>query len=122
WRKSGTLLTFHRMTSADDPFVRVGRQDITASIDFTTVAATGESKGLRTLAFTSQAEFIAQHRAGHILNKPDPRGMEGHFGLRPAILTLSDEAGLGRIRVLLQGRNVPETLPLGFGTGEVALS
>ena len=44
WRKRGTMLAFYRHTSGDDPYARVGRQDITASVDFTTVKRAGEER------------------------------------------------------------------------------
>ena len=58
WRKRGTLLTFYRHTSGDDPYAHIGRQDITASVDFTAVRRAGEAAGLQTLAFTTQSEFL----------------------------------------------------------------
>ena len=50
WRKRGTLLTFYRHTSDEDPYARIGRQDITASVDFTTVVRAGEAAGLQHVA------------------------------------------------------------------------
>jgi SAM-dependent MidA family methyltransferase len=61
WRKTGTLLTFYRHTSGD-PYVRVGRQDITASVDFTTLARAGEETGLRPLGKTPRR---SSWRPGH---------------------------------------------------------
>jgi SAM-dependent MidA family methyltransferase len=112
WRKRGTLLTFHRHTSDDDPYARVGDQDITASIDFTTVRQAGEAAGLRTLGLVSQAAFLANLGIGEALTRrPDPNALEAHYALRRAIVELTDAAGLGRISVLVQGRDVPD-LPL----------
>ncbi len=118
WRKGGTLLTFYHLGAGDDPFVRVGRQDITASVDFTTVRRAGEAAGLRTLGLTSQAEFLARLGTGEALSRrPEPDQLEAYFGLRWAAVELTDPSNLGRIRVLLQGRDAPATAPRGFAVG-----
>ena len=66
WRKRGTLLTFYRHTSGDDPYARIGRQDITASVDFTSVRRAGEEAGLAHVGSATQSEFLvgARHRRG----------------------------------------------------------
>jgi SAM-dependent MidA family methyltransferase len=117
WRKRGTLLTFHRHTAGEDPYSRVGRQDITASVDFTSVIRAGESAGLKTLALTTQTDFLASLGIGDTLANPPAAGeLEAFYTLRRAVLELTDAAGLGRIRVLIQGKGVPETLPRGLAT------
>jgi len=106
WRKRGTLLTFYRHTSGDDPFARIGRQDITASVDFTSVMRAGEAAGLRTVEFAGQAEFLAGLGIGEALTQP-PAGdqLEAYTALRRAVMELTDPAGLGRIRVLTQAKD-----------------
>jgi len=103
WRKRGTLLTFYRQTSGDDPYARIGRQDITASVDFTSAMRAGESAGLTTLAFTTQTEFLTSLGIGEALSQPpQPDQLEAYYALRKAVMELTDPAGLGRIRVLIQ--------------------
>ncbi len=121
WRRQGTLLTFYRHTSQDDPFVRIGRQDITASVDFTSIVRAGEKAGLRPLALTTQAELLAALGAGAALaQRPLPGQMEEFYALRRAVIELTDQAGLGRAKALLQGKGTPDSLPLGFeGKGDV---
>jgi SAM-dependent MidA family methyltransferase len=106
WRKRGTLLTFYRHTSGDDPYARIGRQDITASVDFTSVMRAGAAAGLRVLDFTTQAEFLSALGIGEALAKtPKPDQLEAYTALRRAVIELTDGAGLGRIRVLIQRRD-----------------
>ena len=115
WRKRGTLLTFYRHTSGEDPYVRVGRQDITASVDFTSVMRAGESAGLRTLGLTTQTEFLAALGIGEALAQPPAAGeIEAFYALRRAVMELTDPSGLGRIRVLIQSKGVPEAKPKGL--------
>ena len=107
WRKRGTLLTFYRHTSGDDPYARIGRQDITASVDFTSVMRAGESTGLSTVEFAAQSEFLAALGIGDALAQPPaPDQLEAYTALRRAVVELTDPAGLGRIRVLVQSKGV----------------
>jgi SAM-dependent MidA family methyltransferase len=115
WRKRGTLLTFYRHTAGEDPYSRVGRQDITASVNFTSIMRAGESSGLQTLTLTTQADFLAALGIGEALAQPPAASdLEAFYALRRSVLELTDAAGLGRIRVLIQGMDVPETLPRGL--------
>ncbi len=61
-RPDGTLRGyFHgqRLTS-DEVFIRPGRQDITADVNFSALQEWGEALGLRTVALTTQREFIRE--------------------------------------------------------------
>ena len=103
WRKRGTLLTFYRHTSGDDPYARVGRQDITASVDFTSVQRAGEAAGLKTLVLGTQAGYLASLGIGEALaTGPSGSEIEAYYALRRAVIELTDASGLGRIRVMIQ--------------------
>jgi SAM-dependent MidA family methyltransferase len=107
WRWRGTLLTFYRHTSGDDPYARIGRQDITASVDFTSVRRAGEAAGLTTLSRMTQAEFLAGLGIGEALaSPPDATQLEAYYSLRKAVVELTDPAGLGRITVLTMSKGV----------------
>jgi SAM-dependent MidA family methyltransferase len=107
WRRRGTLLTFYRQTSNDDPYARIGRQDITASVDFTTLRRAGEAAGLTTVVQASQAEYLAALGVGDALSRPPaPGAIEAYYALRRAAIELTDMAGLGRIQVLLQSKGL----------------
>ncbi|HLA19647.1 MAG TPA: SAM-dependent methyltransferase, partial [Dehalococcoidia bacterium] len=47
WRRDGTILCFYRHNAAGDPYARLGRQDITSHVDFTSLRQAGEESGLR---------------------------------------------------------------------------
>ncbi len=57
-RKSGTLLCYYRHQVEENPYLRVGQQDITAHVDFTTLIRHGEELGLRTVWFGEQYRFL----------------------------------------------------------------
>jgi len=57
-RSKGTLLCYCSQMASEDPFVRVGIQDMTAHVDFTTLATVGEEAGLSVTGFTNQMSFL----------------------------------------------------------------
>lgn len=57
-RRAGTLRCHYRHRAHDDPFLFPGLQDITAWVDFTTVAAAATAAGLRVEGYTTQAQFL----------------------------------------------------------------
>jgi SAM-dependent MidA family methyltransferase len=57
-RREGTLRCFYKHALTDDPFERIGEQDITASVDFTLLMEEGERIGLETVEFKSQRAFL----------------------------------------------------------------
>ncbi|MDY6855911.1 MAG: SAM-dependent methyltransferase [Thermodesulfobacteriota bacterium] len=58
FRKDGTLTCYYRHTVNHDPYIRVGLQDITAHVDFSTLMATGEKMGLKITAYLEQYRFL----------------------------------------------------------------
>jgi len=57
-RRDGTLLCHFRHRFHDDPFTRLGHQDITAWVDFTALAEAGAAAGLELAGYTTQAHFL----------------------------------------------------------------
>ena len=57
-RKQGTFLCYSQHCINEDPFLRVGDQDMTAHVDFSSLAATGDRQGLHTTGFTNQMSFL----------------------------------------------------------------
>jgi SAM-dependent MidA family methyltransferase len=57
-RKKGTFLCYHHHTVNEAPYERVGEQDMTSHVDFTSFAAAGEKAGLSVCGFTDQSHFL----------------------------------------------------------------
>jgi SAM-dependent MidA family methyltransferase len=57
-RRAGTLMCYHRQEACEDPFRRIGLQDITAHVDFSALAAGGQAAGFTLEGFTTQAHFL----------------------------------------------------------------
>jgi SAM-dependent MidA family methyltransferase len=117
WRRDGTLVCFYRQSASSDPYQRVGRQDITTSVDFTTLRRTGAAAGLRAEGFTDQASFLTRMGIGEgvaAAGNGASAQIEEYFARRNVALDLIDPARLGRIKVLLQAKGTPASRPRGF--------
>jgi SAM-dependent MidA family methyltransferase len=115
WRRDGTLLCCYRQSASSDPYQRIGKQDITASVDFTTLRSAGERAGLATVAMTDQAQFLARLGITGSLSAVSAEAqLDEYFARRNVVLELLDPAGLGRIKVLLQSKGVPARAFTGF--------
>lgn len=58
-RRFGTLQTYYRHTEGSSPYQRIGRQDITAHVDFSLLRTEGHSLGLKSVAYTTQSELLS---------------------------------------------------------------
>jgi len=110
WRKSGTLMCYYRHTSSEDPYVRIGEQDITAHIDFTALARAGEAAGLQELYWGEQYRFLISLGFVDALiaaesRETDPKRAQA---LRLTLKNLIvPEGGMGEtFKVLIQGKGV----------------
>lgn len=123
-RGSGTLRAYRAHTAHGDPFRAVGRQDLTAHVDFTTLAQWARERHLDPLALTTQARFLMGSGLEALLEAERARpdlGTEAYLALRASIVRLLDPRATGGFRVMLLGRNVPtDRLPSGFREAETA--
>ncbi|MSQ31049.1 MAG: SAM-dependent methyltransferase [Dehalococcoidia bacterium] len=110
WRRMGTLMAFRGHSPQPDPLARPGETDLTAHVDLTTLARAGEAAGCAGAPTVSQAEALAWLGSGEALAVARARAADdagAFFAARRAVETLSDSAGLGRIRVLVQAKDAP---------------
>ncbi len=110
-RPQGTLLTYYRHTLGSDPLVRVGRQDISTHVDFTTLAAAAGHAGLEVLG------LVRQHRLLRHLGLRQFAVLLPGPADRRALAQLVDPRGLGRIGALFLGRRLGDYVPAGVGGG-----
>jgi len=119
-RREGTFMCYYRHTLNDDPYARVGRQDMTAHVDFGALERAGARAGLATLGLTTQGEFLTALGLGELLvaeRAPGSasRDYAGYLAGRTAVLALIDPRGMGGFRVLAQGRDFsPVAALVGF--------
>ena len=114
-RLEGTVRGYAGHTVTDDPFLRVGRQDLTAHVDFSALARAGEAAGLQPAGLTTQGDFLAALGLGQqlVAMQQEPGiTMEQYLAAQAAVLRLIDPAGLGRFRVLAMAKDAPIEPPL----------
>jgi SAM-dependent MidA family methyltransferase len=113
-RPDGTLRTYSAHLVGDDPYRRVGRQDLTAHVDFTAIARAATAGGCATLGLMSQAYFFAGLGIEELLLDMQRSGSDlpDYLNARETIMTLLDPRSLGRFRVLVLGKDVPSEPPL----------
>jgi SAM-dependent MidA family methyltransferase len=109
-RTRGTLLCYHRHQIEENPYIRLGKQDITAHVDFTTLMKLGEELGLQSNWYGEQYRFLLT--AGIIkeieeIERSDATD-EHKLKLRLALKKLiMPDGGMGdTFRVLIQSKNV----------------
>jgi SAM-dependent MidA family methyltransferase len=91
-RDMGTLICHARHRAHADPYRDVGRQDITASVDFTALAEAGNSAGMTLAGYTTQANFLLGCGIDRLLGEamssaPDPgAGMSLAAGAKQLLL------------------------------------
>ena len=113
-RMQGTLLCHYRHRAHSDPFVFVGLQDISASVDFTAVAEAGLKAGLKVSGFTNQTSFLLACGLEQIMQEMNLAEVSHLFEItrQIKILTLPGEMG-ERFKVIALSRGI-ENAQRGF--------
>ena len=109
WRRQGTLRCFFRHQLADSPYENVGRQDITAHVDFTALIRKGEEIGLRFTGLVPQYRFLlALGLLEEITVASKGLSPQESLELRLTLKNLIEpERGMGEIfKVLIQHKGV----------------
>ncbi|GAB4133200.1 MAG: SAM-dependent methyltransferase [Cyanobacteria bacterium J069] len=129
-RTTGTLQCYYQHAHHSDPYRHIGRQDLTAHVDFTALERQGEQCGLDTLGFVPQGLFLMALGLGDrlaALSYPEPGADVNLTELlqrRDRLQSLIDPMRLGNFGVLVQGRGVsssalPRGLQIPTGLGAV---
>ncbi len=58
YRRLGTIVCYHRHAVNDLPFANIGKQDITAHVNFSALNLWGKQNGLMNCGFTNQSQFL----------------------------------------------------------------
>jgi SAM-dependent MidA family methyltransferase len=118
-RSVGTLMTYAGHEAGDDPYVRVGSQDITAHVDLTAVDRAARQGGLDRVGSATQARFLASLGLAELLSELGRRpGMpvDDYLLARSAVGRMLDPRHLGGFAVRAWGRGIDPVPPLlGFG-------
>jgi SAM-dependent MidA family methyltransferase len=115
-RRSGTLLSYYRHTLGSDPLIRVGQQDLTSHVDFTTARLVCERAGLTTLGLVSQRRLLGNLGLADLIAgtaAADLPQAERDANLR-ALEALGQPDGLGRLLAYVAARGLADYAPLGL--------
>jgi len=105
YRRDGTVTCYYRHTQNNDFFERIGYQDITAFVDFTSLSLYGAQKGLNPLAYMPQWLYLVQSGILEEISacKTDLQKQSVKALIMP-------EGGFGtNFQVFVQGKNVDIT-------------
>lgn len=92
-RMKGTLLCYSEHVASDEPYLRIGEQDITAHVPFTTVRKAAEEAGWRITYYDTQKQFLVDNGALELLQnhtETDPFGETARKNRAIRQLLLSD--------------------------------
>lgn len=119
-RSNGTLMCHYRHRAHDDPFFLPGLQDITAHVDFTSVAEAAVDGGLSVLGYTTQARFLINCGITELLAAEDPAAAARYLPIASQAHRLLSPAEMGELfKVLALGRRFDEPLR-GFPIGDLS--
>ncbi|OIQ95942.1 hypothetical protein GALL_220750 [mine drainage metagenome] len=117
-RDCGTLMCHHRHHSHDDPLWLPGLSDITAHVDFTSIAEAGFDAGLDVLGYTGQAQFLLNCGITEALAQLQSDGERAYLAAAKDVGKLISPAEMGELfKVIALGRGI-ETPLLGFSRGD----
>lgn len=96
-RVEGTLTGYRRQSQCDDVLADPGEQDLTAHVDFTTLAERGMGAGLQLAGFTDQHHFLAALGRRLFPDVTDPRELTSQRQKEMrALMTLMHPSMMGR--------------------------
>lgn len=117
-RSNGTLLCYYRHHAHADPFLWPGLNDITAFVDFTSVAEAAFDAGLDVLGYTNQAAFLFNCGLLECLARRGPETSADYIRAARAAQRLTTPQEMGELfKVLALGKGIAEPL-LGFQRGD----
>ncbi len=104
----GTLRCYYRNTEVSDPYARIGRQDITSHVDFTSLALQGRKRDLEIVGYVTQGHFLRALGLNRMLRRLRALGLEQRQveANSMGMLDLARAGGMGDFKVLVQGKKV----------------
>jgi len=110
-RREGTLLCYHQHRASDNPYERLGEQDMTSHVNFSSLIQKGEEVGLHLTGLVPQYQFLL---ALGLLQEMESlgRGLSEMDALRMRLSLkhlIEPEMGMGEVfKVLIQHKGVDQ--------------
>jgi SAM-dependent MidA family methyltransferase len=117
-RNLGTLMCHYQHYAHTDPLHYVGLQDITAHVDFTSIAHAGVKAGLEFAGFTSQAQFLMNCGMLNLMSQVPAEDMANYVPLAAAAQKLLSPAEMGDLFKVIAFVKQIESPLMGFSTGD----
>lgn len=117
-RNQGTLMCHYQHYAHIDPLINVGLQDITAHVDFTSIAYAGVNNGLALSGFCSQAQFLMNCGILDLMAQVSPNDMARYAPLAAAAQKLLSPAEMGDLFKVIAFSKHFEAPLLGFVSGD----
>lgn len=118
-RSRGTLRCYYRHILENNPYRRIGHQDITAHVDFTSFMRSADQRGLVTVGFTTQSEFLQNLGFSRFLDSLRYRNLSQRErdANRMGMLALIKTGEMGDFKVHAQARGFDNGIELlGFSS------
>lgn len=117
-RNLGTLMCHYQHYAHTDPLLNIGLQDITAHVNFSSIAYAGVDNGLHLSGFCSQAQFLMNCGILELMAQVSPSDMAHYAPLAAAAQKLLSPAEMGDLfKVIAFSKNMQLPL-LGFTKGD----
>jgi SAM-dependent MidA family methyltransferase len=117
YRSCGTLMCYNKHKMNDQPYIEIGKQDITSHVNFSALNLWGLKSGLEYCGFTEQGHFLLALGFRDYLKKISVPGQDLLNYEREVFLTRTLLMDMGsKFKVLIQqkGMSNPELLGLKF--------
>jgi len=119
-RTQGTLMCHYRHHAHDDPFFLTGLQDITAHVDFSSIAESAADSGAQLLGYTSQAHFLINNDITQLLQEVAPENLRNYLPRSTQLQKLTSPAEMGELfKVIALGKGMESPLS-GFARGDLS--
>jgi SAM-dependent MidA family methyltransferase len=117
-RSRGTLVCHYRHRAHDDVFFHPGLQDISAHVEFSSLAEAGIDSGLELLGYTTQAQFLINCGITELLARSPADRPGSYLPLAAGAQKLLSPAEMGELfKALALGKKMPAPLR-GFRSGD----
>lgn len=109
-RSQGTLQCYWEHRRHNDPYINIGKQDITAHVDFTALELWGDKCGLKKAGFTQQGLFLMALGLGERIAELSytQTSVPELIKRRDSLQQLLDPLGVGGFGVLIQTKGLLE--------------
>ncbi|MCY7282183.1 MAG: SAM-dependent methyltransferase, partial [Cyanobacteria bacterium CAN_BIN43] len=110
-RTQGTLQCYYQHGHHSNPYLAIGRQDITAHVNFTALEQWGEQFGLQNMGLTQQGLFLMALGLGDRLSalSNSDQSLQNILSRRESLHALMNPMGLGNFGVLIQSKGLKVT-------------